>query len=321
MSAHPALESLRGAHVLVTGGSGFLGGWALAALAAADEDLGLGLKLTTLTRDPARFVARTPQVAARVAVIYGDVVSPPDPPEPPTHVIHAAAPPHRGTSDDELDRVIVGGTAALLAAAVRWGTKRFLYVSSGAVYGTSRPQPRTELEPLVEPLTPYGRAKVAAEALCSAARGLETVRARGFAFLGPGLPLDGSFAAGDLLLDASRGGPLRLRSTGASVRTYLDAEEAGTWLAVMLAAGDPGVAYNLGGGVPLTVAMLAGLIAETAGLEANSVELGADKAADSYVPDLSFVRERLGLTPRVGLTLSVAAALRWIRDGAPGARG
>ncbi len=77
---------------------------------------------------------------------------------------------------------------------------------------------------------------------------------------------------------------------------------------------------NLGGGVPLTVAMLARLIAKTAGLKPEAVELGKDTAMDSYVPDLSLVRERLGLTPQVDLTDSVAAALRWVRAGAPGAR-
>lgn len=297
-------SSLRGAHVLITGGSGFLGGWAAAALADADEKHSLGLTLTVLTRDPSRFTARTPRVVERVRLLRGDVAEPPAPELPPTHVLHAAAPPHKA-APAELERVVVDGTAAMLAAAARWRARRFLYVSSGAVYGASRPEPRREDEPLTSPATPYGQAKRRAEALVAAAAGLETIRARGFAFIGPGLPLDGSFAAGDLLLEAARGGPLTLRSTGASVRTYLDAQEAGRWLAVMLAAGDPGSVYNLGGGLPMTVGMLAGLIAKTAGLGPSAVVLGPDTMMDSYLPDLSSVRERLGLSPQIPLADSI----------------
>lgn len=312
-------SSLRGAHVLITGGSGFLGGWAAAALADADEKHSLGLTLTVLTRDPSRFTARTPRVVERVRLLRGDVAEPPAPELPPTHVLHAAAPPHKA-APAELERVVVDGTAGMLAAAARWGARRFLYVSSGAVYGASRPEPRREDEPLTSPATPYGQAKRRAEALVAAAPGLETIRARGFAFIGPGLALDGSFAAGDLLQEAARGGPLTLHSTGASVRTYLDAQEAGRWLAVMLAAGDPGSVFNLGGGLPMTVAMLAGLIAKTAGLGPSAVVLGPDTMMDSYLPDLSLVRERLGLSPQVPLADSITAALDWVRAGAPGAR-
>ncbi len=312
-----SLGALRRARVLVTGGAGFLGGWALSVLALADEQLGLGLELSVLTRDRARFAARLPALAGRVRVFEGDIAALPRGIASPTHVLHAAAPPHRGTSAEELSRVIVEGTRGLLLASARWGTRRFLFVSSGAVYGASCRGPLSEDDELTGHATPYGEAKRRAEALCAAAPGIETVRARGFAFLGPGLPLDGTFAAGNFLRDAARGGPIRLNSRGDSVRTYLDAQEAGAWLAVMLAAGTSGAVYNLGGARRLRVAELARLIARAAGLDDGSVELGEDLAADSYVPALARARTRLALTPLVEINESIVDALFWARNQLP----
>lgn len=312
-----SLGALRGARVLVTGGSGFLGGWALAALALADQELGLGLRLSVLTRDPARCAARLPIQLGRVTIIDGDVSVLPRGIPPPTHVLHAAAPPHVGTPAEEFDRVIVEGTRRLLAACAGWGTRRFLFLSSGAVYGPSRHRSLSEDDELSGVATPYGEAKRRAEALCTAASWIETVRARGFAFLGPGLPLDGSFAAGNFLRDAARGGPIRLSSTGRSVRTYLDAREAGSWLAVMLAAGSDGAVYNLGGADRLSVAELARRIARAAGLDEAAVELGVEAGADAYVPDLARARNGLALSPRVAINDSIVDALFWARANLP----
>lgn len=283
------LSSLRGARILVTGGSGFLGGWAAAAMAAA------GARVTVLTRRPEAFVPKTP-AAARAEVVAGGLPNLP-PLEEHTHILHAAAPPHRGAPPQDYERVVAEGTRRLLALPHR----RFLFVSSGAAASAA---------------TPYGAAKRRAEDLTRAAGG---VVARGYTFLGPGLPLDGLFGAGDLLLDAARGGPLRLKTTGASVRSYLDAEEAGAWLAALLAEGRPGSVVDVGSDLPMTLAALARLLANTAGLPDSAVELGGDPAADTYLPDLTAAR-RLGLSPTVPVERSAAAALAWVRAGAPGAR-
>lgn len=289
--AAQAPRTLRGARVLVTGGTGFLGGWAVSALVEA------GASVTVLSRNPGAYVPKSP-AGAKASVVQGDLDALPRFEEPPTHLLHAASPPHRGTPPAELDRVVVSGTRKLLA---RFTGARTLFVSSGAA---------------ARGLTPYGAAKRRAEEAVLSAGGLV---ARGYAFLGPGLPLDGSFAAGDLLLDAARGGPLTLKSTGASVRSFLDAEEAGRWLAFLLEKGPGGSVLDVGSDVPVTVAELARLIARAAGLPASSVRLGPDPKADEYLPDLTAVRA-LGLEPAVPVETSVASALAWVRAGAPGAR-
>ena len=57
------LEALRGRKLFVTGGTGFFGKWLLAGLQHANAELGLGLRVTVLSRDPAAFLRRHPEVA------------------------------------------------------------------------------------------------------------------------------------------------------------------------------------------------------------------------------------------------------------------
>ena len=47
--------SLRGASIFMTGGTGFIGCWLLESLRYADMQLGLGVKVTILTRDIVAF--------------------------------------------------------------------------------------------------------------------------------------------------------------------------------------------------------------------------------------------------------------------------
>lgn len=78
------------------------------------------------------------------------------------------------------------GTHHLLQALKETGFKgRFLYVSSGDVYGPVAELPVDENR-LPRPVNPYGVSKVAAEALCFQAWPFEIVLARPFNTIGPG---------------------------------------------------------------------------------------------------------------------------------------
>jgi nucleoside-diphosphate-sugar epimerase len=98
-------------------------------------------------------------------------------------VLHAAAAlPIRG-SRQVIMSVNVEGTATLLAAAREAGVRRFVYVSSTAVYGIPRIHPIPEDFPL-HGVGPYGESKIACEELVRSSP-LETVIVRPKTFLGP----------------------------------------------------------------------------------------------------------------------------------------
>ena len=93
--------------------------------------------------------------------------------------------------------VNVTGTLDLLIAARDAGVRRFVFASSSAVYGDLPDSPKNEDLP-VQPVSPYGVQKLAAESYCRiwhALYGLETVALRYFNVFGPGQSPTSEYAA------------------------------------------------------------------------------------------------------------------------------
>ncbi len=328
--AEDAFRALHGARILLTGATGFYGLWLLETLAHARTRLALDLSVEVLTRDPGQARERVGAALDRLdaQLLLGDVSAMPRPSAVPTHVVHAAtsttAPPGKPPTATELDAVIVGGTRAVLAHAR--GAERLLYCSSGAVYG---PQPadvvaldessRLAPSPLDLGQT-YGLAKRYAEHLVVAARsegGPASVIARGFAFCGPGLPLDAHFAIGNFVGDAAVARPIRIRGDGSPVRTYLHGVDLASWLWTMLARGEAGAAYNLGSDEAITIAELAERVARLGGVAVHRDQNPPPSPRSRYVPSIARARSALGLRVTVGLDEAIARSLAWARSAGP----
>lgn len=236
-----------------------------------------------------------------------------------THIIHAAADSTLGPQLTPLERYdqIVCGTRNLLDLAVECGAERFLYTSSGAIYG---PQPG-HLERIPEdwsgapdplnPATAYGTAKRTAEHLCALYRdryGLETVIARCFAFVGPDLPLDVHFAIGNFIRDALQEDAITVAGDGTPLRTYLDQDDLAEWLWVLLERGRSGEAYNVGSDEVVSIAQLAYLVRDILAPEKHVRIFAATCEAghrNRYLPDISKAFEELGLSVRIPLEQAI----------------
>ena len=322
-------EDLRGARVFITGGTGFFGAWLLESLLHAGRALHLDVRATVLTRDAPAFLARHPHLdgAPELTFHRGDVRRFDFPAGRFTHVVHAAA-----AADAALNReqpglmrdVIMTGTRRALEFAARAGVKKFLFVSSGAVYGprAAGQGPATEDSadfdvPLPIP-DAYAQGKREAERLCAqaAAEGLETVVARGFAFVGPHLPLDSHFAIGNFIRDALRGGPIRVAGDGSPLRSYLYAADLAAWLWTVLLRGAPGRAYNVGSERALSIADLARLVRDELAPSAEVLVAQAPIPGEpvrAYVPSTERARRELGLEETVSLQEAVRRTADWAR--------
>jgi dTDP-glucose 4,6-dehydratase len=319
--ARADLEGLRDARLFITGGTGFFGRWLLGALAFAERQLGLGLQVTILSRDPAVFLARHPEIAHEplFTFVRGHVADFAAPRGGCDFVIHAAADTiafTRAADEEERARAIVAGTRRMLGFARDARTRGFLYASSGAVYGpaTARPSGAREDDDLA-PTTPYGRSKMEAENLCLNS-GLDCVIARAFAFLGPYLPLDAHFAAGNFLRDGRRGGPIEVRGDGTALRSYLYPADLIVWLLALLVRGESNSAYNVGSDEKVTTAELARRVAAACD-PAPEVIIQSQQPhgpQNIYLPNIDRARADLGLEVSVNLDDAIRRTLAWLES-------
>lgn len=325
-------ESLRGEHLFVTGGTGFVGSWLLECLCYANQILGLGLHTRVLSRDPAGFAARFPHLAEDPAIelAQGDVRNLMPDGNRYGIVIHAATDASAQLNREDpllMTDTIVEGTRRVLEFARVAGVRRVLMLSSGAIYGkfmagvTHVPEDYPGGPDPLDTYYTYSESKRMAELLCAifAQRyGLEIPVARLFAFVGPRLPLGTHFAVGNFIRDGLAGGPIRVTGDGAAVRSYLYAAELVVWLLAILVQGQSGRAYNVGSDQGVSIRELAETVA-AAFSQRPTVEFAGQPDVSNpvnyYVPDISRARAELGLEVTIPLADSILRTVAWQQCG------
>jgi dTDP-glucose 4,6-dehydratase len=288
--------------------------------------LDLGAKLVGLSRDPNAFYAKAPHLAqeSSIALHRGDVRDFNFPQGSFTHVIHAGTTSSVPVPPSEMLDTIIRGTKRTLEFAVAAGAKRFLFVSSGAVYGKQPSEmahiPETYCgspDPM-DPNSAYGEGKRVGELLCAIAHqehGLEVTIARCFAFVGPHLPLDAHFAIGNFIRDAMKGEPIKVKD-GTPYRSYLYAADLAVWLWTILFSGKACHPYNVGSDQEITIA---GLAKTVASIFNNSVKIHSTSTPDPrspvsrYVPSVGRAESEMGLRVLVPLNQSILRMAAWHR--------
>jgi UDP-glucose 4-epimerase len=307
-SGEQALEDLRGRRVVVTGGSGFIGGHVVAALCRS------GANVVSVDRRPAKAFRCHPDGDHEVTVVLGDlkdgaVVAASV--EPGTKaIVHLAAQTQvlrsiedpQGTFDNN---VVV--TGALLERARQVGATSFVLASSNAVVGAGASGTLREAVPL-EPLTPYGATKAAGEMLLScynAAYGVRSVALRFTNVYGPGMSEKDSIVP-RLLRMAASGGTFDVYGDGEQVRDYVNVADVVS--AVVTSLRQPGLSGPLviGAGFSVSVLELIALVEKALGSQLNVRQIPA-KAGEmpAVIVDNSLARS-WGWTPSVGLEEGIA---------------
>ncbi len=321
--AEPDLRALAEGPLFLSGATGFFGSWLVAALAHANQRLRLDYQVVALSRNPDAFKARYPHLAfdPMLRFVTGDVRSFEFPNQQFTNIIHAATGTLGAEAPLELFDTVILGTRRMAEFAAVSGAQRLLFTSSGAVYGaqaaelTHLPEDYAGAPDPMLAQSIYGEAKRAAEMCLVAASqnaGFEVKIARCFAFLGPGLPLDAHFAAGNFIADAVAGKPVLVRGDGSPWRAYLYPADLVIWLLRILLAGRNQVAYNVGSDHGLPIGDLALLIAQATHTKVTILESPRPGAPVSrYVPQVERARSELGLEVLIALDDAIQRCVMW----------
>jgi dTDP-glucose 4,6-dehydratase len=321
-------RSFQSQRLFITGGTGFFGTWLLRAIVYANERLGTNIQADVLSRDPEAFKLREPTIAShsRLRFVRGQIT---DSRLEGAYdgVVHAATEASASLNDTRPDvmlQTIVDGTRNLIGTIIESsGAIPVLFTSSGAVYG--RQPVRLERVPETyagapDPLdakSAYHEGKRIAELqlTIAAARGCGLPKiARLFAFLGPGLPLDAHFAAGNFLRDAALGRRIEVRN-GSPFRSYLYPTDMIAWCLAIFARGATCRAYNVGSPEAVTIADLARRIGESVEPPVGFLRHDAPAAgtlAERYVPDTSRICSELGTQITVSLQEAISRTIRYL---------
>lgn len=311
-------EALRGARIFVTGGTGFVGTWMMEAFAAANEAYHLQAKAVLLTRDPVRFHNRAPHLAKAPSLefVTGNATSFTAPQGSFDYIVHAAT--ERSFEPDAarplgiLEPDLIA-TRRVLDLAVSSGARRFLFTSSGAVYGASAstlervPENYSGAPDVLEARGAYGESKRVSEFACTSyarLHGFDAVVARLFAFSGPHLPLDEGYAIGNFVRDVLQGRNISIAGDGTARRSYLYAADLAVWLWTLLIRGTAGRAYNVGSPDAVTIQELADTVAQTLapGTDVSVARSPVPGAAPSnYIPDTTRAQQELALRAWIDL--------------------
>lgn len=311
--------------LLLTGGTGFIGRALLRhwEINPADRPY----RVVAVSRNPQAFALSFPELAGVpwLDLRHGDVtVMNSLPRESFDTVIHAAADSTMGPQLSPLQRYtqIVDGTRHLLDLAVEGRARRFLLLSSGAVYGSrsaGQPDPEESDCNAPDPLNPenaYGIAKRTAEhlgALAHRERGLEVVIARCFAFVGRDLPLDVHFAIGNFIRDALWRKSITVNGDGTPVRSYMDQRDLSRWLLALLCQGRAGQAYNVGSDQSINMADLAHLVRDMVAPNKPVQIMGGRRTEirSRYVPCVRKARDEAKLDFQHSLEQSILETSRY----------
>ncbi len=326
---------------LITGGAGFIGSALVRLLVGEGAHRVLNVDKLTYAgnRESLRAVAGRPgyeflqaDICDRAALDAAFAAFQPD------AVLHLAAESHVDRSIDGpaafIQTNVVGTYTLLEAARAYWSAQpparraafRFLHISTDEVFGSLGPTGFFTEETPYDPRSPYSASKAASDHLVRAwhhTYGLPTLVTNCSNNYGPFhfpeklIPL--------VILSALEQKPLPVYGTGDNIRDWLHVEDHARALALVVARGEPGRTYNVGGNNERTnlqvVERICDLLDELrpsadAGPRRRLITFVADRPGHDrrYAIDAARLRRELGWMPQYDFDSGLRATVQWYLD-------
>lgn len=316
-------ELLRDKKIFATGCTGFIGSWIIRSFCYLNTKYSLRAELHLLTRNISSFRIKNNELRNNPALKFteGDIKTFSIPSEKFDYIIHGAtevATFQAGDRSNELLDVGFFGTKRIIELAKSSRSKKVLFLSSGAVYGT---QP-LDMNSIYEtysgsPLTnthksTYGEAKRVGEMLLFNETAFETSSARIFAAAGPFLPIKSHFAFSNFLESCLQNKPIEISGNGKTTRSYLYASDLTLWLWILLLKGKDKEFYNVGSDFEISIHELANLMKQTLNKNIAINVLGTNPDYGRYIPSNDKIRNAFGLKTMVSLKKSIQKSYKYL---------
>jgi UDP-glucose 4-epimerase len=308
------------AHVLVTGGAGFIGSHLVEALLRRGDQVRVFDNFSTGRHENVKHLHDDVELiegdlrdvdAVRRAVAGVEVV------------FHQAALASVQRSVDDpmtTNAVNVTGTLHVLMAARDAGVRRVVFASSSSVYGDTPTLPKVETQ-APQPLSPYAVSKLAGEQYCmafSVVYGLPSIALRYFNVFGPRQDPHSEYAAViPRFIDRMvRGLPPIIYGDGLQSRDFTYIENV---VDANLAAADApascSTVFNVGAGERTSLLDLAAQINHVLGCRLTP-EHHPPRAGDvrHSLASIEAIGQTLGYAPRITLAEGLARTIEWFRS-------
>jgi len=318
-------EDLRDKTVLVTGGGGFLAAYLVKSLLAVGRLNKLNIKVICVARSTRSVEARLSAYlgAPDISVVQHDI-SQPLPGDFPhadiiIHSASQASPKYYGIDPVGTLLANSAGTMYLLKHAVESQAEKFLFFSSGEVYGVPVDRDRLVGEQDFGYLDPmdvrscYAESKRIGETMCASwaqQHGLHTSVVRPFHTYGPGMALDDGRVFADFVADVVMKRDIVLKSDGLAKRPFCYIADATIGFLTVLLSGGKAEAYNVANpDAEISIRDLATVVAGLFPERGIGTRFDVPVSSDAYLkspisrscPSIDKIRG-LGWSPTIGVS-------------------
>jgi nucleoside-diphosphate-sugar epimerase len=317
-------EELRNKTVMITGGGGFLAAYLVKSLLTIGELYNLDLKIICVSRGEQSIKNRLSDYLgeSNFSVLLHDISKPlPNNFPRADFIIHSASqasPKYYGVDPVGTLLANSAGTMYLLDHAVKSRTEKFLFFSTGEVYGIPVNPNQLIGEHDYGYLDPmnvrscYAESKRIAETMCVAwakQYDIHTTIVRPFHTYGPGMALDDGRVFADFVANVVAQRDVTLKSDGLALRPFCYIADATIGFLTVLLMGGKAEAYNIANpDSEISIKNLASLIANIFPDRSVGVRFEVPVNSNAYLkspisrscPSIGKIKD-LGWTPTVGL--------------------
>ena len=306
-------------HLLVTGGCGFIGSNFIRHMLESHPTISItNLDVLTYAGNPANL--RGIEDDSRYSFVQGDICDRAvvDDVMDQYHintVVHFAAESHvdRSITDGSVFvKTNVLGTFTMLDAALAHGIERFIHVSTDEVYGSTLEGSFVETDNL-NPSSPYSSSKAGSDLLALSywhTHQLPVIVTRCTNNYGPFqypeklIPL--------FVTNLMEGKKVPIYGTGQNIRDWLFVTDHCRAIDFLLENGQPGEAYNIGGGEEKTNLEITHTILGLLGKDDSMIEYVEDRKGHDFRYSLDFSKLRkMGWEPAFSFDEAMTATVQW----------